>query len=303
MAFITFAGSAVLALVFFPYASDGPLSEKELADVRSFYAGAYDRGSGSNSPSEAQDPNYVRIAKAAAEHFDIKGAVSEFAQKYGLANGKVLDVGAGRGYLQDVVPNYTGLDISSSAKEYFHKEFVLGSATSMPFPDGAFDGAWSIWVLEHVPNPEAALREIRRVVKDGGYVYLLPAWDCTPYAAQGYPVRPYSDFGIGGRIQKATIPLQLFAWTMAKVPVRLTRYALWKATGGGPTKLRYRRLTPNYERYWMPDSDAISSLSRVEMALWFQSRGDECLNCRGDWDEMTTLEQSQPLILRIRKGA
>src|SRR3546814_11978920 len=47
----------------------------------------------------------------------------------------------------------------------------------------------------------------------------------------------------------------------------------------GPTRLRYRRLTPNYEKYWMSDSDAVNAIDSHEAMLWFLSRGDECLNC------------------------
>ena len=76
------------------------------------------------------------------------------------------------------------------------------------FEQGEFDVAWSIWVLEHVPNPEAALVEMRRVVKNDGLLYLFPAWDCTPFAASGYNVRPYSDFGVAGKLEKASMPLR-----------------------------------------------------------------------------------------------
>jgi hypothetical protein len=34
----------------------------------------------------------------------------------------------------------------------------------------------------------------------------------------------------------------------------------------GPTALRYRRLDPNYEQYWMPDSDAVNSIDSHEGA-------------------------------------
>ena len=38
-----------------------------------------------------------------------------------------------------------------------------------------------------------------------GYVYLNPAWACVPWAADGYEARPYSDFGITGKLIKASI--------------------------------------------------------------------------------------------------
>jgi SAM-dependent methyltransferase len=82
-----------------------------------------------------------------------------------------------------------------------HKPFVAGSATATPFSDNAFDTIWTIWVLEHVPNPEQALREIRRAAKDGGLLFLAPAWDVPSWAAQGCDYHPYSDFGTGGESQ------------------------------------------------------------------------------------------------------
>jgi SAM-dependent methyltransferase len=285
----------VLAAVFFPYASDKPLTASEQADLRKFYATAYEKPV---DVSESDDARYVKIAQEEADKKGVTSQVAAFASSFGLADKKVLDIGAGRGYLQDVVADYTGLDISPSVKRFFHKPFVLASATLMPFEDNSFDVAWSIWVLEHVPNPEAALVEMRRVVKNGGLIYLAPAWDCKPWLAQGYPVRPYGDFGIAGKIEKATIPVQAYFWNLSKVPVRLLLYASWKSAGD-PLKLHYRRLTPNYDHYWMPDSDAVNLLDRYETALWFLSRGDECLNCEGALQGW--MQENDQLIIRVRK--
>lgn len=116
--------------------------------------------------------------------------VTRFVKVHSLENKRILDVGAGRGYLQDVVHDYTGLDISPTVQRFYHKPFVLASATAMPFKDGEFDALWTIWVLEHIPNPESALHEMRRVVKPGGLLLLAPAWFCPTWAAEGYPVRP-----------------------------------------------------------------------------------------------------------------
>jgi hypothetical protein len=66
----------------------------------------------------------------------------------------------------------------------------------------------------------------------------------------------------------------------------------------GPTRLRYRRLTPNYENYWVPDSDAINSIDNYEAMLWFLSRGDECLNC----DDASVFMGGTPLIIRVHKS-
>jgi SAM-dependent methyltransferase len=214
----------------------------------------------------------------------------------------VLDIGSGRGYLQDVAEDYTGLDISPTVRRFYHKKFVLGSATALPFPDNSFDGAWSIWVFEHVPNPEQAFRECRRVVRDGGLIMLRPAWNCTTWPANGYRVRPYSDFNLAGKLKKAMIPIRFSAPFKAaeKVPVRFLRGVA--SLLGGPTTLHYTRLTPNHKEYWEPDSDAVNSLDRHEVMLWFRTRGDECLNCKGVAGSI--FMSGEPwLIIRVHKQA
>jgi SAM-dependent methyltransferase len=116
----------------------------------------------------------------------------------------------------------------------------------MPFSDNSFDASWSIWVFEHVPNPEQAFREARRVTRDGGYLYLQPAFMASPWAGEGYEVCPYADFDLAGKIVKATVPLR--GWgpfqALTLLPIRAVRSVV---AFFGPTRLRYSRLTPNYE--------------------------------------------------------
>src|SRR5215471_15306241 len=130
-------------------------------------------------------------------------------------------------------------------KSGYETEYLrVAQAAALPFPDDSFDGIWSIWVFEHVPNPEQAFSEARRVAKDKGVLFLLPAWNCTPWAADGYEVRPYSDFSLGGKLIKASIPLRSSPSfrLMYLIPNRIVRSLV---SYMGPTKLRYRRLTPN----------------------------------------------------------
>jgi len=290
-------GAAIVLLAwFFPCDSDASLSNEEIAKERDYYAKAFAEGDRQLSPAESpEEEAYVRIGRETAERLHIKEHVQTFVAQYNLAAKKVLDVGSGRGYLQDVVDDYTGLDISSTAARFYHKKFVLGSATAMPFADNSFDGIWSIWVLEHVPNPEQALQEVRRVAKDGSLLYLSPAWDCPPYLANGYNVRPYSDFGLWGKAIKFFIPARVVASVAARELIYPIRVATWKWSGQ-PTRLRYHRLDPNYKTYWGPDVDAVNSLEFHEMGLWFRSRGDECLNCVED------PLASFPLIVRVHKS-
>ncbi|HTM48533.1 MAG TPA: class I SAM-dependent methyltransferase [Bryobacteraceae bacterium] len=285
------------SIIYFPYHTDSPLSSAEQAELTRYYATAYQKAD--LGAAEKDDSEYVRMAKEGAEKADVLGNIRAFVRHFNLQEKRVLDIGAGRGYLQDVVPDYTGLDISPTAKRFFHKPFVHGSATLMPLKDNDFDGVWTIWVFEHVPNPQAALIELRRVTRDGGLVFLAPQWDCTPWAAEGYPVRPFSDFGWGGKLIKASIPIQDALWKMSRPFVRLALYTRWKLHSK-PTTLHYRRITPNYTNYWMADSDAVNRLDQYETALWFLSRGDECLNCRGKFHGLNMPDE--PLLIKVHKA-
>lgn len=286
-----------LTLKWFPYQTDS-IEERHVsppADYSEFYGRIY-KAPETAAAVENEDDPYVSLAREAVEGQRIVPRVQEFVTRYGLEKARVLDIGSGTGYLQDVVENYVGLDISPTAARYYHKPFVEASATEIPFPDNEFDAAWSIWVLEHVPQPERALAEIRRVVKDGGILFLSPAWHCSPYFADGYPVRPFGDLDWAGKFHK----LAYYAQDAAPFPQLVqtfTRTALWaKSLHGGPTQLHYGPLEANYDQYWLPDSDAINWLDRYEMSLWFTSRGDECLNCSDRftnvWDE---------LVIRVHK--
>ena len=171
------------------------MSQEEVNAARRYYEDAYRKHSSAPTAASEYQRDYEAVAERAADDYDVLGTVRDFAARYGLADKAVLDIGSGRGYLQDVVSNYTGLDISTTVAPLYHKKFVVGSATTMPFDDNSFDAAWSIWVFEHVPNPEQAFAEARRVTKNGGLLFLMPAWNCVTWAAEGYLYRPYSDFG------------------------------------------------------------------------------------------------------------
>ena len=292
--------TVVIAVIHFPYDVDAPLIQQEIEAARNYYTEAYKEPVAESKERSEYETEYIRVAEDAAKAGRIEERVGAYVKQFKLSDRPVLEIGSGRGYLQDLVQNYTGLDISPSVARFYHKKFVLGSATAMPFPDNSFDGVWSIMVFEHVPNPEQAFFEARRVTRDKGVLFLLPAWNCNSWAAEGYEVRPYSDFHLGGKIIKASIPLRSSApfIAMTLVPNRIGRNFIARS---GPTRLRYRRLIPNYEKYWVGDSDAVNSIDSYEAMLWFLSRGDECLNCEDASVFMPAV--SMPLIIRVHKTA
>jgi len=97
----------------------------------------------------------------------------------------VLDVGCGTGFATEGLLEHTehvhGLDQSVHQLERafakFGKRgavrFYRGDAERLPFADDSFDALWSSGSIEYWPNPVAALREFRRVVKPGGTVLVV----------------------------------------------------------------------------------------------------------------------------------
>jgi len=278
---------ALLTLIHFPYDTDST-SAPESGRSKTYYEAAYQSNDG-----RRRGLDYEEVARQAALNADIDGHIRRFVQQYGLQDKHILEVGSGRGYLQEIVPDYTGLDLSASVAGKYHKPFVAASATAMPFPDSSFDAIWTVWVLEHIPEPEKALLEMRRVLKPGGLLYLAPAWNCSPWAAGGFDVRPYSDFTSRGKLVKASLPIRKSPYFVMAylLPVRGLRWLQYKRDAKN-TRLHFRRLEPNYDVYWQDDSDAAVSIDAYEAELWFRAHRDECLNCSGE---------PRYLILRIHK--
>jgi len=50
--------------------------------------------------------------------------------------------------------------------------FLRADVGCLPFPDESFDAVFYHHVIEHVPDPEASLRELGRVMCNGGWMYI-----------------------------------------------------------------------------------------------------------------------------------
>jgi SAM-dependent methyltransferase len=92
---------------------------------------------------------------------------------------RVLDAGCGCGYgtaaLAETAAEALGLDLSSEAIAYAREHykgpklrFAEGDVCATPFPGGRFDVVVAFEVIEHLPDAEAFLKEVRRVLAPGG---------------------------------------------------------------------------------------------------------------------------------------
>lgn len=98
---------------------------------------------------------------------------------------KILDAGAGEQfwkpycdhliYVSQDFCQYNGKsnDIGLQSREWkYHQIDIVSDITDIPVADNSFDAVLCTEVLEHVPNPNAALKELIRVIKRGGRLIL-----------------------------------------------------------------------------------------------------------------------------------
>jgi len=128
-----------------------------------------------NPSAQYADDRNLRARQRLWEHqvppFDIVAWVLDLA---GVAAGqRVLDEGCGNGaYLRkmrrrevDAVGSDLSLGMLRSAS---HPSLVNADVIRLPTRDGAFDAVLAPHMLYHVPDREAAARELRRVLRPGG---------------------------------------------------------------------------------------------------------------------------------------
>lgn len=92
--------------------------------------------------------------------------------------GWVLDVGCGVGDFLEMYPHSYGVDNNRSAVEHCKKKGLncrLGNAYNLPFKGESFNGIYCSQLLEHLSEPEKAIREFRRILrKDGKIIIIVP---------------------------------------------------------------------------------------------------------------------------------
>jgi ubiquinone/menaquinone biosynthesis C-methylase UbiE len=96
----------------------------------------------------------------------------------GAAQGRVLEIGAGSGLN---LPFYTAarevlalepsprlIAIARCSTTDIPVRFIEGSAEALPLDDGAVEAVVTTWTLCTIPRADVALREMRRVLRQGG---------------------------------------------------------------------------------------------------------------------------------------
>lgn len=99
-----------------------------------------------------------------------------YASKY--LSGRLIDIGCGEKPYKDLLASYVTEHIGLDHNQTFHDKSnvdIFGTASEIPAKDESFESAICTAVLEHLEEPELALRECYRVLKRNGIaIYSVP---------------------------------------------------------------------------------------------------------------------------------
>ena len=111
---------------------------------------------------------------------------------------RVLDLGTGVGAMAAALARrHPGIDLwgidlqiaqlSQALALNPVASYIQCDAARMPFPDASFDRVHASWVLEHIPDPGAVLREVHRILVPGGQCFFLEVDNTTLRLAPPVP--------------------------------------------------------------------------------------------------------------------
>jgi ubiquinone/menaquinone biosynthesis C-methylase UbiE len=123
-----------------------------------------------------------------------KQAIEPLLEAAGVRRGMtVLDVATGAGYAAAACAvrgavaggvDFSATQIAHARRGHPQLEFLEADAAALPFPDQNFDAVVTNFGILHFPDPDAALREAFRVLRDGGRL-AFSAWG-PPDACVGF---------------------------------------------------------------------------------------------------------------------
>ena len=129
-----------------------------------------------------------KLAHGGYWRHDYKFALEKIGE---IAPHRLIDIGCGPGAFLSLV-NETFPDISLSALDLSEEMIdvvrerlggdvnaVVGDSENMPLDTGLFDMITCNMSIHHYPHPQAAVNEMARILKPGGYL-ILNDMDCIP---------------------------------------------------------------------------------------------------------------------------
>jgi ubiquinone/menaquinone biosynthesis C-methylase UbiE len=190
--------------------------------------------------------------------------------------GRVLDAGCGSGGITvsfaEECELSVGLDIKNKfgsagrklavEKGIANAVFVQGDGTALPFASDTFDLVLSHSVLEHVKEPQRYLGECRRVLREGGVLFLQ-----TP---------PYLSFA-GSHLSRLRVPIPIHLLLPRSWAFRLNFLIARKR----PSWLKEPRESNTFklkaERGEMKEDDLLQKVTVARVHRWLEEAGFELL--------------------------
>lgn len=135
----------------------------------------------------AAHPEMQRVRSAALEIFapsagerllDAGCGLGEVARQLGAR------VGA-KGSVTAVDRSAEAIAVAQSRSDSSPVAYTVGDLTALDFPDGHFDGVRCERVLQHIADPDAAIKELARVTRPGGRVCVIET-DWSSSVAEGF---------------------------------------------------------------------------------------------------------------------
>lgn len=191
----------------------------------------------------------------------------------------LLDVGCGSGWSSYAFAlagyDATGIDLNVRGFEVpsgQHVHLGEGNVLNIPFPDRTFDVVASYQVIEHVPSPENALKEMARVCRGGGVVCIVGPNLMSPLLPVRYLLRPSSWPRMTYRREPGmpSHPYGNSLWEiMGMAPLR-TAQLMKKLLSGRPS---FTMRTPDTMPPFHSDNDASYLCNPTDIIAWFRSAG------------------------------
>jgi SAM-dependent methyltransferase len=127
----------------------------------------------------------------------------------------VLDAGAGnspyRTHFETAGHRYESADFAELKKTYARDLTYRCRLESIPVEDARFDLVLCTQTLEHLPEPLAALREFRRVLKPAGSLWLSAPLFFPEHEAP-YDFYRYTQYGFRYLLEQAGFKVQRIEW-------------------------------------------------------------------------------------------
>ncbi|MBN1766756.1 MAG: class I SAM-dependent methyltransferase [Sedimentisphaerales bacterium] len=194
----------------------------------------------------------------------------------------VVELGCSVGAIQDIHPDYIGMDISRKALARLKGKRICCDIENMPLKNHSASLIVSFTTLEHVARPERVLEECSRILEKGGTIILADAWNIRPWVTTGITALPWKKASLKQKLLKVfyTLAGSVCVRACYFVPRRLFWEVQTALRRNTPAPLYYKTLTPNYDDFLVSDSDAVSSIESHSVLMWFKSRGFHLLNAQ-----------------------